>query len=54
LGVALFILAILAKECGFEDWVEVPNGGREDKKIQLAESDEEDGHLVGAGGVSRM
>ena len=50
LGVALFILAIVAKECGFESWVEAP---KEDTKIQLVESDEEDGGLVGAGGIAR-
>lgn len=54
MAVTLFVLAIVSSECGFEDWVEIPEGGEEERKIQLVDSDSEAGDLVGTGGVSRV
>jgi hypothetical protein len=46
LGVALYVLALVSSECGFANWVEEPEED-EESKIQLADSDSEDGDLVG-------
>lgn len=51
MAVGLFVLAVVAKECGFEDWVEISDDVEEEGKVQLMDSDSESGDLVGGSGV---